>query len=531
MSTLSVSLIIIGFLLAVATIFAVDMPLVLDYPNHLARFWLLSGGDKIAPISHMYQVDWQQASTNIGVDAIAALLGNVIPYTITGKIILAASVVGPPAAAAWLNRVIFDRWHWWQLSFVVLCWTTSALLGFMSYQISLAFALGLASLDNSLPAGALAKGLARVILGFVILIVHPFGLLFYGMLLTSFAIGESWSGIFERDRLFVIVRRLVSPMLVVLAPALALLLLSPSPPGSYVQNAPFLSLSGVFRPYHLALTLASPFLTYKNWIDAVFVTPLLVIPVFSIITGRARTHTGMIMVGVIVAALALVVPPRVGDEANVDLRLPLMAALLLFTGALPDPIPARSGRVVLAMLVFALGVARTIWIGVVWQFRQQDVQSIEDALSHVPAGSSLFTVVSEPEDIRTEPIGRYPTGMLGGRYNLTLFHVTALVVPQRNAFIGTLFATRGQQPVKVLPPWNTMMMNFIDVFPDVHVLDMGPKALGIMDDPYVQNWDKRFDYVIALGMDRDDYRGPFEPPSQLRLVSDNGYARLYRIVR
>ena len=67
MSTLSVSLIIIGFLLAVATIFAVDMPLVLDYPDHLARFWLLSGGDKIAPISHMYQVDWQQASTNIGV--------------------------------------------------------------------------------------------------------------------------------------------------------------------------------------------------------------------------------------------------------------------------------------------------------------------------------------------------------------------------------------------------------------------------------------------------------------------------------
>ena len=34
---------------------------VLDYPNHAVRIWLLAGGAKAEPLSHIYAVDWQAA--------------------------------------------------------------------------------------------------------------------------------------------------------------------------------------------------------------------------------------------------------------------------------------------------------------------------------------------------------------------------------------------------------------------------------------------------------------------------------------
>jgi hypothetical protein len=48
---------------------------------------------------------------------------------------------------------------------------------------------------------------------------------------------------------------------------------------------------------------------------------------------------------------------------------------------------------------------------------------------------------------------------------------------------------------------------------------------------YLRDGDRKFSYVLAMGMDDDDLRGPFSPPPQLRLIDDEGYARLYRVER
>jgi len=114
------ALLSINFLAITALIFSVGFPLLLDYPNHLARFWLLSGGARIPPLSSIYSIDWRQASTNVGTDLVVALISPFVPYISLGKLLVVASIVGPPAGGAVLNRVIFGRWHWWQFSFVIL---------------------------------------------------------------------------------------------------------------------------------------------------------------------------------------------------------------------------------------------------------------------------------------------------------------------------------------------------------------------------------------------------------------------------
>ena len=109
-------------------------------------------------------------------------------------------------------------------------------------------------------------------------------------------------------------------------------------------------------------------------------------------------------------------------------------------------------------------------------------------------------------------------------------HVPVMAIPWRKAFVPTLFAVPGQQPVRVLPPWTELKSPTLLV-PDVHVLDASPASDQVRAFPFLSGWREKFDYVIAIEMDREDIHGPFTPPQQLSLVADKGYARLYRIQR
>ena len=46
-----------AFMAAFVPLVVTDFPPVMDYPNHLARVWILGGGAKVFPISEMYVVD------------------------------------------------------------------------------------------------------------------------------------------------------------------------------------------------------------------------------------------------------------------------------------------------------------------------------------------------------------------------------------------------------------------------------------------------------------------------------------------
>ena len=47
----------------------------------------------------------------------------------------------------------------------------------------------------------------------------------------------------------------------------------------------------------------------------------------------------------------------------------------------------------------------------------------------------------------------------------------------------------------------------------------------------VQDWARVYDYVLVVNADVPDQDGVFQPPAGVRLVRDEGFARLYRIDR
>jgi hypothetical protein len=383
------SVFLVGLLLIAALVFAIRLPPLQDYPNHLARYWLIADGSTVPPTSSMFAIDWRYASVNVGADLIVALLATIVPYWLAGKLLLVGAFAGPPATAAWLNKLLFGRWSWWSLSFLLLAWTTTSVFGFVTYQLSLMAALLFACLDTLFLWSTIPKFLARVVFAAASLIIHPFGVVFYILLLSALAIGRTWNGLFHWKRLLQIGRDAVWPILAGVIAVALLLVLAPNPPGEHEAGASYFMRGGL-SPWRLFLTLASPFITYRIWVDLLFFAPILALYVYALMARRARTHAGMLTIGLMTAALSLIMPVKAGDGGYVDRRLPLMATYLLFAGALPQPFNGRSLQRAAAAGVFGIAVARTLWIGAIWLAREADVRAIEAALSEAPPGAAIL---------------------------------------------------------------------------------------------------------------------------------------------
>ena len=361
-------LLALTFALTAAAIFRTEIPILVDYPNHLARFWLLLGGARLAPMAAYYAVDWGHASL-VGIDVLALLLGQVLPYTIAGKVIVFLALAGPPAGAACLSRVALGRWHWWQLSFPLLTFSTTALFGFLAFQISIALALAFACIDPSLPPRKGVKCILRIAFGLLILFFHPFGLGFYVLALFALIVGPDWRSLADRHRQTDVARDtlLSAPALVV--PVLCLILFAPTPPGQHMNHSKFFWWGLDLRTeFYRAL---SPFMAYDMKIDILFVLPLLVIGGYAMYRNKISSHAGLVIAGLFLGVLSVISPSGVGDEPTFGMRFPTMAALLLFASILPEPFANRPFRIAIAAGVFALAFTRLAYIDNLWQSRAE----------------------------------------------------------------------------------------------------------------------------------------------------------------
>lgn len=500
----------------------VRLPPLLDYPNHLARLWLISGGIERPPLSEMYAVDWSAASTNIGIDLIAATLGRVTGGDALGPLLLVAALVLPPFGAALLNRAVFGGWHWWQVGFAVLAFNSTLLAGFLNFQIGLGLALLAAAADPALGRrrGAAAGFAARVAMCSALVVFHVFAAAFYAALLAGLAFGA------ERARPAARVWRAVRVAGSALAVPVAILLLAaPTMPGTHPTPDQGTIAWASYDLVRKATTLLSAVVAYDPWIDMGTVLALWAAARVASSASMLRVHAGLLIAAVGLLALALVVPGSLGGTAFVDWRLPIMALLAAVAAVRPGFQDSR-GPAVAACCLLLLALARTAWIGCVWQERQSDVAAVERALGLVPAGAAVLPAQHIPDRTVPAPRGRFlGTGLPG------YVHFPALAVTQRAAFVPTLFTAAGKQPLRVRAPWHS-----------ISVPEGVPVPAGFLrsfaSDPwlaylvgYVDHWRTRFDYVLLLSADLPDAHGGMPQTPELELLADEGFARLYRIRR
>jgi hypothetical protein len=172
-------------------------------------------------------------------------------------------------------------------------------------------------------------------------------------------------------------------------------------------------------------------------------------------------------------------------------------------------------------LFFALAVARTGLVGAAWVSAQQDIRALRQALNSVPEGASVLSVTREVSDDQRKaaPLGRY-FGKVPAYWGYP-----PLAVAQRHAYVPTLFAIAGQQPLGIRDPWSQLTSGSGDR--PVNIKWLGASNLP-KEERYLTRW-RQFDYVMLLNADASAAPEEQLSPADVELVTDRGFAVLYRI--
>jgi len=519
-------MVVLSFLTLVAPFLSAEIPPLTDYPNHLARYWLIAGGARAPELAAFYQIDWFNAVTNVGVDRVVWLLSPLASATTLGHMATVAAAALPPLGVLALNRAITPRITAWQALFPVAAWSTTFLMGFLNFQIGLGLALLFAAMDPlvqpRLWRGAVAM---RIPLGLILATDHLFGLMFYGVLLAGLGMGPEPVNPWDWRTVLLRLRRAALAGAWCLIPLAITATHRALPGGQASAQTINHSIQYNVMPGKLA-TLFSVLASYNVFQELVLAVALTGLFVWLNRRRALTAHTGLMVATAGLVALAILAPSRAEGATWIDRRFPIMAlfcglaALQLRLGV------SRRFAVALAATSLGLTCLQSAWVGWNWQAMERDLRSVRQVLAAAPAGATILPLQHDPSLALKwrAPAGRYMFGV----GDATFRHFDALAVPWRHAFVPNLFAARGLQPLKVLGPWDRIVEHNGGDLASVSALTRAPRP---DEASYIPGWRSHFDYVLVLNADVPDQSGPFRPPPELTLVSTTRFAQLWRVKR
>lgn len=487
--------------------FLIDLPPVLDYPNHLARYFVLAHPDDPL-LSQMYAPRWG-ILPNIGMDVIGTTLLKMTDPHVGGRLLLALSLFAPVAGVVAYSRVAFGRFTYWSLASALAVWNAAFFLGFMNFLLSVGLAFGAAALWIVLDRRN-KRSTATVVVAIstaMIFFCHIFGVLLAALLIGSYELarlsGLKREGVLNAGEGL----RTVVKLMLLLSPAAALYLASPlsgdATPGTWD------GLQKVFVTF-------APFTVYSTGLTVVTGT---VFFLFLVLVWRHAVFAQGVPLALAALGLVFIIAPStIKGGTFVDGRLALMFVLLIFAGMQPR-ITRRQG--LLAGLVFAVLIAgRTGYVAASWLDHRKDVADVRAVIAEVKPGSRVMAARGHP-GYKTAGV-LPPERALPGMYRLD-GHLAALLVIERRAFWPLMFADPTQQPLAVKPPYDRIAHPLADPVDWPLLFQDQFSAADLEAARYLPDWRWNFDNVLLI----DPPEAP-QTPRGLSLVARNDYAVLYR---
>jgi hypothetical protein len=494
----------------------VDVPPLLDYPNHLARLFVLAHPDD--PIlSRIYVQRWS-VIPNLAIDVVAPPLLRLLPVHVAGRVVLAVALVLPVIGCAAFSRAAFGRRSLWPIASALMAYNALFILGFVNFQI----ALGLALLAGALwyawvERSPVRATLATAVAATVVFFCHLFGMLLLGLLIGGREVALLWRAWRAGRPVAGPALRRGSLLAGVFVVPVSLYFMAPLHDAggaawyfSWPRKLIWLFCS--LADYHLLIWLAS----------AVVVGAVLL---FLVLTGRMRGAAGSALVAGVLLVAYVAAPLDASETSFIDARLPVMLGLLLFAGFMPVGVPRVAGGVI-AILLAGLFVARLAAVSGVWLDHNRDVAALRDAIAPVQPGDRVLAATLEFRT-HTGYWGAAPVGRMLPAFVPIDVHMAALVTIERRAFWPFLFAVATKQPLAVRPPYDRFALPSGHV-PDIGVLDDPAAARDAGDTAYLAHWQDDFDYVLLLnpGGVGDLSR---LLPERMALVRSNDMAALFRV--
>lgn len=503
-------------LILIAPLLLVDVPPLVDYPNHLARMFVLAHPQDPG-LSRMYVAHWDLLP-NLAIDLLVPALMRVMPVYWAGKLMLASCILLPVTGAIAYSRALFGVRSYWQILAGLAAYNGLLLMGFMNFEFAVGAALWLAAgWVRFRPAFPRSTVIGVAVLAVPLFFFHIFGLLFLSLLLASHEAFYVRSELQHGPAASAILHAGLRLAAVFAVPSILLL------------SAPFTGTAGQASWLGVrdkAVGIFTPFFNYVPALD--FVTGLCVLGVVGscLLSPRSRVSPPTLLCLAAIAAAYAAAPFSVKDGEFIDSRFPVMAGFLLFAGFIPGFAGRWTTRAVFALLA-TLFLVRMAVLDVTWARSTDDVSLLRQAIAPVRPGQRVLavdvTTQDSPQYWRRIPLSRHITHLAS-----SYWHLPALLVIEQKAFWQGEFALPSQQPWRVQPAYRDASAPAGRVTSYRDLESKGISADTLREMPFLADWRGTFDYVLVENAGGLPDPGRFLP-DDLELLVRNDMAALYRI--
>ncbi|HBK07675.1 MAG TPA: hypothetical protein DDZ81_17785 [Acetobacteraceae bacterium] len=504
-----------------APLLIVDVPPLLDYPNHLARAYVLASlpGDPV--LAQFYAPHWS-VIPNLALDLIAPPLIQILPVHLVGRLMIAAALLVPTIGAIAYNTALGGRW--WGLGAGLVAFNSCLLYGFLNFEISLGLALLLAAAwlrwREDHPTRTLVLAMAGASLLFA---CHLMGLVFFGLLIVGaelFHIGPAVLVLAKRPPSPAMTGKLMaapptrpeSSAAALFRRGVFLALVFAAPAILYVAST-LRQLGGdaEFLPISAKLVqLLTAFANYDRRLDMATALVAIILPALCLLLrlGRVPGAAAVPMVLLLIAFLAA--PFAWKGTQSLDTRFAIMLAFMLFAGFVPVRWPPAFRVTAIAVLTL-LFTARMALLTAAWAAHRTDLSDLRTVLLPVQPGQAVYVAEAGPHEAPAYWAAN-PNWRLLSNGVRTDEHLGALALIEHRAYWPFQFDNVSQQPMETREPYRTLAER-VGGLPD-------------RDEAAVANV-CGFDYVLLTGADAV----PKLPPSRFRLLTQSGYAALYAVTK
>src|SRR5262245_26415313 len=176
--------------LVVLPIWRVSHPPLEDYPNHLARMYIIAHAEE-APINQYYEIRWA-VIPNLAMDLVVPFLSRLFSLDVAGKLFIALTFVLLTAGSLALSKAVFGKVSPFAFASFLLLYNKSLETGFLNFL----FSCGLALLAIALWIGlsgrdAWQRCVSGILAAPLLFFCHLYGLAIYAFFTLAY---ELWHG-------------------------------------------------------------------------------------------------------------------------------------------------------------------------------------------------------------------------------------------------------------------------------------------------------------------------------------------------
>ena len=486
-------------------LFLVEIPPLVDYPNHLARLHVLANYESSALLRQNYGIEWRLIP-NLAIDGIATILAPFFQPPTVGRIFLALTILSTIGGVAALHRALFGRLGLWPLAALATAYSLPFAWGLVNFQFSVG--LCLLSCAAWIASDRWHPTLRMTIFNLAATLVYLSHLFGYGALVFVIGLGElnraiGRHGLLARATL----QRMVLTGLCFSLPMVLFFLgqinsesaMAPLPLGTWFGDV-FSKASAVF----------SAFLFYGGVADLGLILVVVAFVAVAALAGRLNVSPYMTWPLIGLAAVTIGAPSVV-QGLFLDARCGFVFGCFAIAGINPT-ISRERIRLALQFSLIAVLAMKEAAIVQTWAEWNEEYQDFQEALQTIAPGSRVLTVHDYGPGAAVDPltVKWYMAAPIFPAIARTLAwrNIDTLAVLDRQAYSPTLFKTPSAQPLR-----SAAIHHDIDpivpaprVTPVMLVAGADPAAAARIraDDAlegriaFWAGWPERFDYVIVL---------------------------------